>query len=228
MNKVKVVLVEDEKKLRESMVEILEIFNYDVHSCEDGESGVRTILEQKPDVVICDIKMPRLTGYDVLSRIRNEKELVLTPFIFISAKAEVSDVRAGMNLGADDYITKPFKHLDLLKAIESRLNRRKDFDLLENSSSVKLNKEILKQLSVLSRQELNVIKQICEKKSSKEISEQMFISPKTIENHRFNIVSKLKLKGPFSLMKFCMENKAEILNVTYPDLRKLRLSKQLL
>jgi PAS domain S-box-containing protein len=96
-----------------------------------GIEGIKGITENKPDLVVCDIMMPEVNGYDVLKMIRNNPEVKNTPFVFLSAKIETKDFRKGMNLGADDYLTKPFELEELLKIIKSRI--RKHQDLLKES-----------------------------------------------------------------------------------------------
>ena len=117
----KVLLVEDDTVLRESTAELLELSNYQVFTAPNGIIGVQIALEEKPDVVVCDIMMPGMDGYAVLKAL-SENELTRSiPFIFLSAKTERRDVRKGMELGADDYLTKPFEEAELIGAIESRI-----------------------------------------------------------------------------------------------------------
>jgi len=117
----KVLLIEDDKIVRENTSEILELANFIVKTAENGKKGVSLAKTFLPDIIICDVLMPELDGYGVLQIISNSPELDHIPFIFLSAKTERQDVRKGMNLGADDYITKPFSEDDLISAIESRL-----------------------------------------------------------------------------------------------------------
>ncbi len=116
-------LVEDNKEIRENTAEILELAGYKVRSAENGKIGVELALQEKPDLIICDIMMPVLDGYGVLHLLNKNPELTGIPFIFLTAKAERSDLRRGMEMGADDYITKPFSDIELLNAIESRLKK---------------------------------------------------------------------------------------------------------
>ncbi len=116
-------LIEDNKDIRENTAEILELANYRVFTAENGKIGVETALKEKPDLIICDIMMPVLDGYGVLHLINKNPQLQNTPFIFLSAKTEKTDIRKGMGLGADDYITKPFDGTELLDAVESRLKK---------------------------------------------------------------------------------------------------------
>ncbi|HEY0273914.1 MAG TPA: response regulator, partial [Chitinophaga sp.] len=118
-----ILLIEDNDDIRENTAEILELANYKVFTAPDGKAGVQLALEQRPDLVICDITMPVLDGYGVLHLLHKNEAMQTMPFIFLTAKAERSDIRRGMELGADDYITKPFDATEPLNAIESRLKK---------------------------------------------------------------------------------------------------------
>jgi CRP-like cAMP-binding protein/CheY-like chemotaxis protein len=116
-------LIEDNIEIRENTAEILELAGYKVYTAENGKIGVELALQQKPDLIICDIMMPVLDGYGVLHLLNKNQELTGIPFIFLTAKAERGDFRKGMEMGADDYITKPFNDIELLNAVESRLKK---------------------------------------------------------------------------------------------------------
>lgn len=119
----KVLLIEDNDDIRENTAEILELSNYQVYKAANGKEGVEQAISHKPDLIICDIMMPILDGYGVLHMIHKNPELQHIPFIFLTAKAERVEIRKGMELGADDYITKPFNGTELLNAIEVRLKK---------------------------------------------------------------------------------------------------------
>lgn len=125
-------LIEDDADVRDNTAEILELAHYRVLKAENGKKGVDLARKELPDLVLCDIMMPELDGYGVLHMLGRSPETAEIPFIFLTAKAERSDVRRGMDLGADDYLTKPFEESELLNAIEGRLKRsdlfRKGFD----------------------------------------------------------------------------------------------------
>ncbi len=117
----KVLLIEDDAVLRENTAELLELSEYDVTTAQNGKIGIEIAQNLLPDVIICDIMMPELDGYGVLEFLSNHDHTKYIPFIFLSAKTERQDVRKGMDLGADDYITKPFSEDELISAIESRI-----------------------------------------------------------------------------------------------------------
>jgi len=118
-----ILLIEDNKDVRENTAEILELSNYRVLTAENGKKGVALATKEKPDLIICDIMMPVLDGYGALHLLSKNKETANIPFIFLTAKTERRDLRKGMEMGADDYITKPFDDVELLSAIEVRLKR---------------------------------------------------------------------------------------------------------
>ena len=120
----RIVLVEDNKAVRENITEILELSGYEVVGADNGKSGVETVTKELPDLVICDIMMPELDGYGVLNLLSKNPKTSAIPFIFLTAKAERADFRKGMDMGADDYITKPFDDTELLSAIEARLKKK--------------------------------------------------------------------------------------------------------
>ena len=118
-----ILLIEDNTDVRENTAEILELANYNVLQAENGKHGVELAQQNKPDLIICDIMMPVLDGYGVIHMLNKNAETASIPFIFLTAKTERSDFRKGMEMGADDYITKPFDDVELLRAVESRLRR---------------------------------------------------------------------------------------------------------
>lgn len=125
----KILLIEDSVDVRNNTAEILELSNYKVIQAENGKIGIEKAIEHKPDLIICDIMMPVLDGYGVIHAVHKNEEIKNTPFIFLTAKTERGDFRKGMELGADDYITKPFTGTELLNAVDSRM---KKIDLLKH------------------------------------------------------------------------------------------------
>ena len=122
----KILIIEDEKILRETLADILEISGYTVVMAKDGEEGVETFTNTHPDLVICDINMPKMDGFEVLKMLETlVPASEFPPFIFLSAKTEPQSIREGKNLGAVDYITKPYSAPELLKVIALRLEKRK-------------------------------------------------------------------------------------------------------
>lgn len=118
-----ILLIEDNLEMAENISSILELAKYQVTHAVNGMTGVDLAQKNPPDLILCDIMMPELDGYGVLHILNKEPETASIPFIFLTAKADKTDFRQGMNLGADDYITKPFEGVDLLKVVEMRLRK---------------------------------------------------------------------------------------------------------
>jgi EAL domain-containing protein (putative c-di-GMP-specific phosphodiesterase class I)/CheY-like chemotaxis protein len=138
-----ILVIEDETPIRRLIKEILCLENYQVIEAENGKKGLESAISETPDLILCDVMMSDLDGYEVLRRLQQNQATQRIPFIFLTAKATKLDTRKGMNLGADDYITKPFEEEDLLQAIKIRLQKatiaRKDnFKLLETNGSAKI------------------------------------------------------------------------------------------
>ncbi|GAC1459655.1 MAG: hypothetical protein NVSMB70_04770 [Chamaesiphon sp.] len=117
----KVLVIEDEQYLREDLLETLQCMYFEVIGAENGVVGIQLAIRDLPDLIVCDIMMPELDGYGVLKTLRKTSSTAKIPFIFISAKADKSDMQESMNLGADEYITKPFTIVQLSKAISTQL-----------------------------------------------------------------------------------------------------------
>jgi CheY-like chemotaxis protein/CRP-like cAMP-binding protein len=118
-----VLVIDDNTDIRENTAEILELAGYKTLTAENGKKGVEAAAKSKPDLIVCDIMMPELDGYGVLHLLRKNPDTINIPFIFLTAKTERSDFRKGMEMGADDYVTKPFEDIELLNAIEVRLKK---------------------------------------------------------------------------------------------------------
>ena len=146
----RILIIEDNVDVRENTAEILELAKFDVLTAANGKIGVELAVNEKPDLIICDIMMPELDGYGVLHLLGRQTETASIPFIFLTAKTERADIRKGMEMGADDYLTKPFDDIELLNAIESRFRKndliKKDFannsagiaQFLDNATQLKL------------------------------------------------------------------------------------------
>jgi len=120
----KVLIIEDNDDIRESTAEVLDLAGYETLTAKHGKIGVDLAIKNIPDVILCDIMMPELDGYGVLYLLNKNPKTASIPFIFITAKSERADMRKGMEMGADDYLTKPFDDIELFKAIESRFKKK--------------------------------------------------------------------------------------------------------
>jgi DNA-binding NarL/FixJ family response regulator len=119
----KILVIEDETEMRRNITTLLRYYDYEPVAAESGRAGVEAARREKPDLILCDVMMPGLNGYSVLQTLQTDAALARIPFIFLTAKGEKDDWRSGMNLGADDYLTKPVANSDLVRAIEARLRR---------------------------------------------------------------------------------------------------------
>ena len=117
----KVLLIEDDAILRENTSELLELSNYEVITASNGKIGLDKAIKTLPDIIVCDILMPEMDGYSVFQELTKHNIAKYIPFVFLSAKTERQDIRKGMNMGADDYLTKPFNEEELINTIESRI-----------------------------------------------------------------------------------------------------------
>lgn len=137
-----ILLIEDDTALRENTAELLELANYKVFTAPNGRIGIEVAKKQLPDIIVCDIMMPEVDGYGVLEAVSLEPSTTHIPFIFLSARTEHKEVRKGMDLGADDYLTKPFEEEELMSAIESRLAKAEILSkALDSTSKKKLESE---------------------------------------------------------------------------------------
>ncbi len=119
----KILVIEDEPEMRRIIAALLRYYDYLPIAVKNGRAGIEAARRETPDLILCDVMMPELDGYGVLQALQTDASLARIPFIFLTAKGEKDDLRSGMNLGADDYLTKPVANADLVRAIEARLCR---------------------------------------------------------------------------------------------------------
>lgn len=222
----KILIIEDEDALREILGEILTAENFQVLEAENGEEGLKLAFAELPDLIICDVMMPKIDGYEVLHQLRQNKFTNTTPFIFLTAKASKSDQRRGMDLGADDYLTKPFTHKELLGAVNTRLGKKKAIeeqsqqylDDLRNNLTRSLPHELRTPLNgIISSAEL--LQEYANSMDYQEIQELASMIKKSGQRlynliQKFLIYSKLEIitKNPEELTQFL---KGEVTNVKF-------------
>lgn len=153
----KILVIEDSKDLLDDVIETLQLEEYEAVGAIDGVEGVEAAKEHLPDLIVCDIMMPGLNGYGVLQELRSMPQTATIPFIFVTAKVEDEDRRMGMNLGADDFLTKPFLITELLTSIQTQLERRERLNELANKRLEELTKNIITALPHELRTPLNTI-----------------------------------------------------------------------
>lgn len=166
----KILVIEDEVSVRENLVDLLEASDYEVICAENGFLGAVWAFEHIPDLIVCDVMMPEVNGHEVLEALRQNPATATIPFIFLTAMADIKSIRKGIELGADDYLTKPFESLDLLKAIEVKLARKAAMEKTynKNGSNEALSKvliaiHMLKKLEEGNQkdQSLNLLGNVC-------------------------------------------------------------------
>jgi len=154
----KVLIIEDNDDIREGTAEVLDLAGYQPITAKHGKIGVELALQHLPDIILCDIMMPELDGYGVLYLLGKNPKTANIPFIFITAKSERADMRKGMEMGADDYLTKPFDDVELFKAIESRFKKKKQSGTF--SAEGRDNQAVLEELKQRGKSRLVANKQV--------------------------------------------------------------------
>lgn len=212
--KKKILIVEDQGTMRRNLALLLEMEGFEVVTAENGRIGVDTARSEKPDVILCDIMMPEMDGYTVVQTLREDAAFATTPFLFLTAKGEKSDIRVGMNFGADDYLTKPIVREDLLAAIEARLARAEAQgehyrelggtggigNLPDFSSPAPLQHDL-----GLTAREAEVLLWVAQGKSNGDVSAILGCSEKTVKQHLGNIFEKLGVENRTSASLVAVE-----------------------
>lgn len=138
----KILIIEDEKNIRDTINEILELHDYQTEVAENGLIGVAKALQFRPDLIICDVMMPQMDGFETLKSIRSINDIKNTPFVFLTAKTEKRDFREGMNSGADDFLNKPFNTAELLQVIDLRIAKSKEAEKIYSKEINNLKTEV--------------------------------------------------------------------------------------
>ena len=186
-----ILLIEDHAPLRRNLEDMLTLEGHNVLTAADGSGGLRLAREEHPDLVICDIMLPGMNGLEILAAIRSDSATAALPFIFLTAKGDAIDIRAGMSLGADDYLPKPVSRVDLLDAIRSRLQRAKQhggFSPCFDSPAP------LEGLGLTPR-EAEVLLWIAQGKANQDIATIVGCRPATVKKHTIHIFEKLGVDG---------------------------------
>src|SRR5258706_1147689 len=188
----KILVIEDEPEMRRNLLTILKLEKYQPMGAENGRLGVDMAKNQKPDLILCDVMMPELDGYEVLRALRENPETMTTPFIFLTAKGEKVDQRNGMDLGADDYLTKPVARADLLNAIGARLRRAEQQANQEFKPDFSSPQPLLK-LGLTARV-AEVLLWVAQGKTNSDIATILGISESTVKKHLLEIFEKLSVE----------------------------------
>lgn len=185
----RILIIEDEPEMRRNLLTILKMEKFNATGAENGKVGIDLARRQKPDLILCDVMMPEMDGYDVLQALRQDPSTVTTPFIFLTAKGEKPDVRAGMNLGADDYLTKPVAKADLLGAIAARLQRRDQQAQQEFKPNFSTYEPLLS--LGLTPRVAEVLLWVAQGKTNADIATILGISESTVKKHMLEVFENL-------------------------------------
>ncbi len=185
----KILIIEDETQMRRNLATILRLEKFEPLAAENGKSGVELARREKPDLILCDVMMPELDGYGVLKELHNDPATMHIPFIFLTARGEKTDLRSGMNLGADDYLIKPVDKGDLLRAIRTRLARAEQLARREFQPNFD-SPEPLRALS-LSPRVAEVLLWVAQGKTNADIGVILGISESTVKKHLLEIFAQL-------------------------------------
>ena len=186
----KILVIEDEAEMRRNLTTILRLEKFQPVAAENGRVGVELARSERPDLILCDVMMPELDGYGVIAALRAAPETVSIPFIFLTAKGEKPDIRAGMNLGADDYLTKPVAKADLLAAIRSRLQRASEQATPEFKPNFDSPKPLEDRLGLTPRVAETLL-WVAQGKTNSEIAMILGNSESTVKKHVLEIFEKL-------------------------------------
>lgn len=185
----KVLIIEDESEMRRNIVTILRLEGFQTMTAENGRIGVEIATKEKPDLIVCDVMMPELDGYGVVKALHNEPATMNIPFIFLTAKGERNDVRSGMNLGADDYLTKPIDKTELLRAINTRLARAAQLSRRKFTPDFASTEPLLK--LGLTPRVAEVLLWVAQGKTNGDIAQILGISESTVKKHLLEIFQTL-------------------------------------
>jgi DNA-binding NarL/FixJ family response regulator len=187
----KILIIEDEPATRENLCEILELEGFAPLHASNGKIGVAAALRELPDLILCDVTMPELDGHGVLAALRAETATRQIPFVFLTAKGERHDVRAGMNLGADDYLIKPVDVDDLLGAIEARLERSQQ----QSGFNPDFKSPVPLEKLGLTPREAHILLWVAQGKSNFETGVILGISATTVKKHLVHVFEKLGVES---------------------------------
>jgi DNA-binding NarL/FixJ family response regulator len=185
----KILVIEDEPEMRRNITALLRYYDYEPIAAENGVAGVDAARREKPDLILCDVMMPELDGYGVLQSLQTDELLARIPFIFLTAKGEKDDLRNGMNLGADDYLTKPVANADLVRAIEARLRRSEQHVQREFKPDFSSAKPLLK--FGLTPRAAEALLWLAQGKTNSDIATILGITESTVKKHVQEMFDKL-------------------------------------
>jgi DNA-binding NarL/FixJ family response regulator len=189
----KILIIEDDRATRDNLATILRMEGFIAVPAPDGRQGLDAAWREQPDLILCDVMMPELDGYGVLKALRQNPTTANTPFIFLTARGERADIRNGMNLGADDYLTKPATATELLSAVNARLQREAARPPGEFRPDFSSHEPLLK--LGLTEREAEVLLWVAQGKSNGDIAGILGAAENTVKKHLQNIFEKLGIES---------------------------------
>jgi DNA-binding NarL/FixJ family response regulator len=185
--------------MRRNLISLLELEGYQTFGAENGRIGIEIAKREKPDLILCDVMMPEADGFAVLQSVRGDPEIATTPFIFLTAKGEKMDVRTGMNLGADDYLTKPVGRQELFDSISARLLRAEAHAMQAQIQARGFRPDFssstpLESMGITAR-EAEVLLWVAQGKSNADISIILGMAEATVKRHLTNLFEKLGIES---------------------------------
>jgi DNA-binding NarL/FixJ family response regulator len=201
----KILVIDDESRMRKLVVEALAAEGYRTLEAPNGREGVVLAGRESPDLIVCDITMPEMNGHRVLQTLRDQPATAQIPFIFLTGWGEREDVRAGMNLGADDYLVKPVDPTELLAAVRSRLRRSKQAGGSGHGAKMEVTPETLAGALGLTAREAEILSWVMQGKTNPEIGIILSIQLTTVKKHLESIFAKLGVENRTAAVTLALE-----------------------
>ena len=205
----KILIVDDDNTLRAALTRYLKDRGFEVHNAASGIEGFESFAEHSPDLIVSDVVMPEMNGFDLCVKVRETEVGRLVPFIFLSGRCDLEDRIQGHSIGADDYLVKPFHPRELIAKIESQLARanRIHSEIERALAQTNPKAETTPQVPLpLTPAEEKVFWEVVQGFTNKKIGDRLFISPRTVQTHLSNILSKLSLENRSQLIRYAFEN----------------------
>lgn len=204
----KILIVDDDATLRAALTRYLKDRGFVVRNAASGREGLNSFVEEVPDLIVSDVVMPEMDGFELCSRVRESGSGQLVPFIFLSGRCDLEDRIQGHSIGADDYLVKPFHPRELIAKIEAQLARadRIHSEIQRVSQQLGAIKQQAPEPLPLTPAEEKVFWEVIQGFTNKKIGDRLFISPRTVQTHLSNILSKLSLENRSQLIRYAFEN----------------------
>lgn len=203
----RILVVDDDTTLRTALTRYLQNRGYQVQDAESGVVGLAVFEQNPPDLIVSDVMMPEMDGFEFCRRLRAMRSGQLVPFIFLSSRGEVEDRIQGHDIGADDYLIKPFEPRELVAKIEAQLerSRRTHAEIVRMIQHANIQTEASPTPLPLTPAEEKVFWEVIQGYTNKQIGDRLFVSPRTVQTHLSNILSKLQLENRSQLVRFAFE-----------------------